>query len=40
MTELIDPVLDMLEGIWQGRALPQVRPNQDNCPVPLEEPEL
>jgi len=39
MTELIDPVLDMLDGIWQGEHCAKCG-RKDHCPVPLEEPEL
>ena len=39
MTQLIDPVLDMLDGIWQGEHCPKCG-RKDHCPVPLEEPEL
>jgi len=37
--ELIDPVVDMLDGIWSGRACPDCG-RKDHCPVPLEEPDL
>ena len=36
---LIDPVADMLEEVWTG-ALCDDCGRQDNCPVPLEEPDL
>ena len=36
---LIDPVLDMLDGVWQGSECPDCA-RTDYCPVPLEEPEL
>lgn len=36
---LIDPVLDMLDGIWTGRYCRDCGRKQ-HCPVPLEEPEL
>jgi len=36
---LIDPVLDMLEGIWSG-ACCQDCGRRELCPVPLEEPDL
>ena len=35
----IDPVADMLEGIWSGRECPDCG-RRDYCPVPLEEPHL
>ena len=38
-TDLIDPVLDMLEGIWQAEHCSDCG-RKDHCPVPLEEPEL
>ena len=38
-TALIDPVLDMLEEVWQGNACPGCG-RKDFCPVPLEEPKL
>jgi len=38
-TDLIDPVLDMLEEIWQAEHCPKCG-RKDHCPVPLEEPEL
>jgi phosphatidylserine/phosphatidylglycerophosphate/cardiolipin synthase-like enzyme len=37
--ELIDPVLDMLEGIFSGGECGQCG-RKEHCPVPLEEPEL
>jgi len=37
--ELIDPVLDMLDGIWQGDRCTDCG-RRDHCPVPLEEPHL
>lgn len=37
--ELIDPVLDMLEGIWNGSECTACG-RKKYCPVPLEEPEL
>ena len=36
---LIDPVADMLEGIWSGRECPDCG-RHEYCPVPLEEPDL
>jgi len=36
---LIDPVGDMLEGIWNGDRCPDCG-RKDHCPVPLEEPQL
>jgi phosphatidylserine/phosphatidylglycerophosphate/cardiolipin synthase-like enzyme len=36
---LIDPVLDMLDGIWTGRRCGDCG-RKDHCPVPLEEPDL
>jgi hypothetical protein len=36
---LIDPVLDMLDAIWEGDRCPGCG-RKDYCPVPLEEPEL
>ena len=36
---LIDPVLDMLERIWEGAQCPSCG-RKANCPVPLEEPKL
>ncbi len=36
---LIDPVLDMLHGIWSGRQC-QDCGRKEHCPVPLEEPRL
>ena len=36
---LIDPVADMLEGIWSGRECTDCG-RRDYCPVPLEEPNL
>jgi phosphatidylserine/phosphatidylglycerophosphate/cardiolipin synthase-like enzyme len=38
-TDLIDPVLDMLEEVWQGRACPNCG-RKDFCAEPLEEPRL
>ena len=38
-TDLIDPVLDMIDGIWQGRECPDCG-RKEYCPVPLEEPDL
>jgi len=38
-TDLIDPVLDMLEEVWQGSACPGCG-RKDFCPEPLEEPRL
>ena len=38
-TDLIDPVLDMLEGIWEAEHCPKCG-RKEYCPVPLEEPEL
>ncbi len=37
--DLIDPVLDMLDSIWSARECPSCG-RKDNCPVPLEEPDL
>jgi phosphatidylserine/phosphatidylglycerophosphate/cardiolipin synthase-like enzyme len=36
---LIDPVIDMLDGIWEGRQCADCG-RKDHCPVPLEEPEF
>ena len=36
---LIDPVLDMLDGIWQGEPCRDCG-RKDYCAVPLEEPQL
>lgn len=36
---LIDPVLDMLQGVWDGAWCPSCG-RKDHCPVPLEEPRL
>ena len=36
---LIDPVLDMLDAIWEGEECRDCG-RRDYCPVPLEEPEL
>jgi phosphatidylserine/phosphatidylglycerophosphate/cardiolipin synthase-like enzyme len=36
---LIDPVLDMLDGIWTGRPCRDCG-RKSHCPVPLEEPDL
>ena len=36
---LIDPVADMLQGVWLGDQCGDCG-RKDNCPVPLEEPEL
>jgi len=36
---LIDPVLDMLDGIWHGRECPACG-RRNLCGVPLEEPDL
>ncbi len=36
---LIDPVLDMLDGIWSGRECPDCG-RKEHCPEPLEEPCL
>ena len=38
-TDLIDPVLDMLEEVWQGAACEDCG-RKDFCPEPLEEPRL
>jgi hypothetical protein len=38
-TDLIDPVLDMLEEVWQGNACSNCG-RKDFCPEPLEEPRL
>lgn len=38
-TDLIDPVMDMLEAIWQAEHCPKCG-RKEHCPVPLEEPEL
>ena len=38
-TDLIDPILDMIDGIWQGRECPDCG-RKEYCPVPLEEPDL
>jgi hypothetical protein len=38
-TDLIDPVLDMLEAIWEAVHCPKCG-RKEYCPVPLEEPEL
>jgi phosphatidylserine/phosphatidylglycerophosphate/cardiolipin synthase-like enzyme len=38
-TDLIDPVLDMLEEVWQGSVCPHCG-RKDFCPEPLEEPRL
>ena len=38
-TNLIDSVLDMIDGIWQGRQCPDCG-RTEHCPVPLEEPDL
>ena len=34
---LIDPVGDMLDGIWNGAECPDCG-RKDHCPVPLEQP--
>jgi hypothetical protein len=36
---LIDPVLDMLDGIWNGTECEDCG-RKEHCPVPLEEPRL
>jgi hypothetical protein len=36
---LIDPVLDMLDGVWNGTECEDCG-RKDHCPVPLEEPRL
>lgn len=36
---MIDPVLDMLEGIWSGQYCHDCG-RRDHCPQPLEEPDL
>jgi len=36
---LIDPVLDMLDAVWTGRRCPDCG-RREQCPVPLEEPDL
>ncbi|HUS92569.1 MAG TPA: phospholipase D-like domain-containing protein [Phycisphaerae bacterium] len=36
---LIDPVLDMLDGVWQGDECEDCG-RREYCPVPLEEPDL
>jgi phosphatidylserine/phosphatidylglycerophosphate/cardiolipin synthase-like enzyme len=38
-TDLIDPVLDMLEEIWSGLRCDDCG-RKDQCPVPLEQPNL
>jgi phosphatidylserine/phosphatidylglycerophosphate/cardiolipin synthase-like enzyme len=38
-TSLIDPVLDMLDSIWEGKCCRDCG-RTENCPVPLEEPQL
>jgi hypothetical protein len=38
-TDLIDPVMDMLEEIWEAEHCPKCG-RKEYCPVPLEEPEL
>ncbi len=38
-TDLIDPVLDMLDAVWQGTECPSCG-RRDHCPAPLEEPDL
>lgn len=37
--ELIDPVLDMLDEVWSGGRCESCR-RRDQCPEPLEEPDL
>ena len=36
---LIDPVLDMLNSVWEGQACESCG-RKEHCPVPLEEPDL
>ena len=36
---LIDPVLDMLDGVWNGSECQECG-RKEHCPVPLEEPRL
>lgn len=36
---LIDPVLDMLDGVWNGSECEKCG-RKEHCPVPLEEPRL
>ena len=36
---LIDPLADMLEGVWEGAECPPCG-RKAHCPVPLEEPKL
>ncbi len=38
-TELIDPVLEEFNTLWEGRACKNCR-RKEVCPVPLEEPDL
>jgi phosphatidylserine/phosphatidylglycerophosphate/cardiolipin synthase-like enzyme len=37
--KLVDPVLDMLEAVWNGSECDECG-RKEHCPVPLEEPEL
>ena len=39
LLSLIDGVTDMLDGIWNGDQC-RTCGRKDNCPVPLEEPQL
>ena len=38
-TSLIDPVLDMIDAVWEGSKCGDCG-RKDYCPVPLEEPQL